>query len=843
MGFVHLHTHSMDGSLLDGLASVKLLAKRAKELGQDALAITEHGFMGSMVKFYKACKNEGIKPIIGYEAYIVDDVVATKEAKDDHMNHIILLAKNKQGLENILYLNDFAFRYGFYYKPRIDKKILVERKDGLIVCSACLAGIVPRLFLGGKREEAVEEIKWFKEIFKDDYYLEVQDHGLFDQAVFNSFAYGIAEEEGIKLVATNDVHYLNKEDAESHRVLLCNQIKKTKEEADEMVKQGKGMVGFWESGEFYLKSEAEMLQNFKPEILENTIEISNKCEVVLDRLENPNPLYLFPKYNLPKNTKLDSYFKKLCRDGLKKRSEGKNYDIDKYKERLEYEIKVISDMGFQEYFLVLFDILKFCRKKDIPYGPGRGCFIPGSKVLMYNGTVKSIEDVVVSDKVVTHNGEIQEVYGIPNYDINEDMYIIKAGSNEEITTTNDHKFLVLKTRECNNTSYRNKWCKKTCRVYNKCKFMVPQELEWIKAKNIRVGDMLCYPKNINLNDNNTTVDLSKLDNTIKYNDDYVWYERGKNRLQTSKINRYITFDNEFARLAGYYIGNGYSSFNGEKRNYKIGIAFNSSGKQKQIDDVVNLFQNIFGITLKMFGHKTKNVIKLEIGSKILVLFFKKYFGNYALDKHVPDELMTSDKNILKNLLVGLMNTDGHLVSKAQKISYSTISENLAYQVQLIFSKLGYYGNKGRHKRNQNGWHDDFTVSLSGKQLIKLKEDLFPEINIREQAFYRNEFIEDSDYYYFKVNDVKTINYNGKVYDLSVNNNTSYIINSSVVHNSAAGSLVAYCLYITGIDPIKYNLLFEREMIALIKSRETEKTLIVMMGDGQFRTKLCWAKVA
>lgn len=374
MGFVHLHCHSREGSLLDGLVSVKDYASKAKEFGQDAIAITEHGFMGSMVKFYKACRKEEIKPIIGYEAYMVDDVVKTKEQQQRDMNHLILLAKNKTGLQNILLLNDFAFRHGFYYKPRIDKDVLKKHKEGLVVSSACLASEIAQHLLTDNRDKAVETIKWFKEIFKDDFYLEVQDHELIDQALYNSFLECIAKEEGIKIIATNDIHYLTKEDADPHRILLCAQIQKTYVEAEKLVKEGKGFSGYFESSEWYFKSEEEMSKLFPKEYLENTLEIANKCEVVLDRLEeNPTPKYFFPNFKVPNKLTINDYFKQLCWKGFEERSREDGWeDIESYKSRLTYEVDIISKMGFQGYFLVLWDVIDFCRKQDIPVGPGRG---------------------------------------------------------------------------------------------------------------------------------------------------------------------------------------------------------------------------------------------------------------------------------------------------------------------------------------------------------------------------------------------------------------------------------------------------------------------------------------
>jgi DNA polymerase-3 subunit alpha len=381
MGFVNLHNHSRDGSLLDGLSSVDELARKAKELGQEALAITEHGWLGSMVKFYRACKSEGIKPILGYEAYMVDDVVQSKENKQRSMNHLVLLAKNEHGLENILKLNDFAFKSGFYYKPKIDRDSLAAHKDGLVCLSACLGGAIPQSILLGQTDLSFELIEWFKNTFHDDFYLETMDHGLAEESIVHMGLATLSFATEVPMVCTNDTHYLNKEDAHAHRVLLCSQIKQTWTEfTTPKVDKNTGEMtlafdGFQKSDGFYLRSEQEMFEIFKNnEMLANSVEIANKCNVELKRL-NPevSPKYLFPNFETPNKKPAGKYFTELCCSGYADRvKRGDIEDTENNKKRLDYEISVISDMKFQEYFLVVRDIVNFCRESDIPVGPGRG---------------------------------------------------------------------------------------------------------------------------------------------------------------------------------------------------------------------------------------------------------------------------------------------------------------------------------------------------------------------------------------------------------------------------------------------------------------------------------------
>ena len=357
--FVHLHIHS-EFSLLDGANRIKDLPKRAKELGMDAIAITDHGVMFGAIDFYKACKNEGIKPIIGCEVYVAIRTRFDKEPGiDNKYNHLILLAKNNQGYKNLAKLASLGFLDGYYYKPRIDKEILEKYHEGLICCSACLAGEVNQAILAGNMEKAKEAALWYKNIFKDDYYLEIQNNGIREQVLVNQKLVQLSRELDIPLVATNDAHYLKKEDAYNHEVLLCIQTGKRMNDEDRMR---------FETEELYVKSPEEMIEYFKnvPDAIENTVKIAEKCNVEFEFGHT-----ILPNYDVPKEykTHLD-YLKKLCSDGLKQRY--KDNITDEIKKRAEYEIGVIDKMGYVDYYLIVWDFIHYAKSQGIPVGPGRG---------------------------------------------------------------------------------------------------------------------------------------------------------------------------------------------------------------------------------------------------------------------------------------------------------------------------------------------------------------------------------------------------------------------------------------------------------------------------------------
>ena len=359
--FVHLHIHS-EFSLLDGANRIKDIPKRAKELGMDSIAITDHGVMYGAIDFYKACKNEGIKPIIGCEVYVAPrgrTRFDKEPGTDNRYNHLILLAKNMQGYKNLSKLVSLGFTEGYYYKPRIDYEILEKYSEGLVCLSACLAGAVNQALLNGKEDEAEEIANWHKKVFGDDYYIEIQNNGLKEQVLANQRLVQLARKLDIPLVATNDAHYLKKEDSYNHEVLLCIQTGKRMTDEDRMR---------FDTDELYIKSPEEMIDYFKafPDAIENTVKIAEGCNIEFEFGHT-----ILPNYDVPKEypTHYD-FLKKLCDDGIKERyGENPTQDI---LDRAEYEIGIIKKMGYVDYYLIVWDFIHYAKSHGIPVGPGRG---------------------------------------------------------------------------------------------------------------------------------------------------------------------------------------------------------------------------------------------------------------------------------------------------------------------------------------------------------------------------------------------------------------------------------------------------------------------------------------
>ena len=356
--FVHLHIHS-EFSLLDGANRIKDLPVRAKELGMDSIAITDHGVMFGAIDFYKACKKEGIKPIIGCEVYVAPRSRFDKEPIDKQYYHLILLAKNNQGYKNLSKLVSIGFTEGYYYKPRIDLEVLEKYHEGLICLSACLAGAVNQALLNGQTEKAEEIALWHKRVFGEDYYIEIQNNGIREQVLANQKLVQLARKLDIPLVATNDAHYLKREDAYSHEILLCIQTGKRMSDEDRMK---------FDTDELYVKSPEEMSEYFKafPDAIENTVKIAEQCNVEFEFGHT-----ILPNYDVPPEypTHYD-FLKELCEKGLTKRY-GENLS-EEIQKRAEYELGIIKKMGYVDYYLIVWDFIHYAKTNGIPVGPGRG---------------------------------------------------------------------------------------------------------------------------------------------------------------------------------------------------------------------------------------------------------------------------------------------------------------------------------------------------------------------------------------------------------------------------------------------------------------------------------------
>ena len=361
--FVHLHCHT-EYSLLDGAIRLKDLCARSKDFGMNACAITDHGNMYGAAYFFKACKEYGVKPIFGCEVYVCQDHTDKESDMAKHRNHLILLSETIAGYHNLVKLVSHSYTDGFYVKPRVDKGMLRKYREGLICLSACIVGEIPEAILAKNMDRAKKLAEEYRDIYPDRFYLELQSNGLPEQTVVNNGLLDLAETLSLPIVATNDCHYLNKSDYDAHEVLLCIGTKKLMKDSDRLS---------FTTNEFYYKSPEEMEQAFAahPEAIENTVRIAELCNVELDMGH-----HYFPVYPLPEGASIESEFRRLAEEGLElrlaKHPQRESLDCEKYRQRLQHEIKVILDMGFPGYFLIVQEFINWAKNHGIPVGPGRG---------------------------------------------------------------------------------------------------------------------------------------------------------------------------------------------------------------------------------------------------------------------------------------------------------------------------------------------------------------------------------------------------------------------------------------------------------------------------------------
>lgn len=399
--FCHLHLHT-EYSLLDGSGKIKKIVKKAKELGMDSIAITDHGVMYGCVDFYRACKDEGIKPILGSEIYVASKSMDIKRVdKENKTNHLVLLVKNEIGYQNLMKIASDASIEGFYYKPRVDHDYLRKHSEGLIALSACLGGEVQGHLLNDNYDEAKRVALEYKDIFKDGFYLELQNHNMEEQRKVNELNIKLSKETGIPLVATNDVHYINREDSKSHDILMCIQTGKTVEDPNRRR---------YPSDQFYLKSPEEMYDMFSyvEEALENTVKIAEECS-----FDYEFHVSKLPKFPLPENTDPFTYLRDVCFKGLIERYDvlekfrTEEYDYEKVNafadeneeakviiDRLNYELGVINQMGYVDYFLIVWDFIRYAVVNGIPTGPGRGS--AAGSIVAYTLDITKIDPIKYS---------------------------------------------------------------------------------------------------------------------------------------------------------------------------------------------------------------------------------------------------------------------------------------------------------------------------------------------------------------------------------------------------------------------------------------------------------------
>jgi DNA polymerase III alpha subunit len=873
--FVHLHLHT-DYSLLDGAIQVGPLAKHLNANGMKACAITDHGNIYGAISFYKEMKGAGIKPIIGMEAYF------SRTTRQDRTpvppgerayNHLILLAKDREGYHNLVRLTSKSFTEGFYRKPRIDWDLLSQYSKGLVCLSACLSGL-PQYHLGRDRvKEAAEAATRFQDIFgKGNYFLELQDHKLDGQKKIEEGMFELSKKTGIPLVATNDAHYLTREDCEAHDVMLCISQGKTISETNRL-KFG--------PPEWYVRSPEEMWRLFEktPELLTRTTEIAEMCNLDLKFGENQLPIFPIP----PKegDITVDEYFEKVVRRGFEKRKQtvyeplkaaGKlRYPYEEYEQRLAREIGIIKQMGFPSYFLIVWDFIKYARDHNIPVGPGRGCLEGRVPIVMADGATKPISQVKVGDLVRSHTGRALPVTAFHRYEADETLVRLKCyyGDSAGVTLTKDHKVWAergvrpdvwQKARAASTRAAKQQWAEPT------------GNLEWVQAGELKAGDWVFVPTPQIAEAAPQTIDLADTadDSWAEVSDSFIeekrpvnisfpyslrdvhrqtgvsrnslhfivsdatprkanprhdravtavagyispqfgsvatWGERVAAQTQvTTRTARFIPQDRRFFRLLGRWVADGWLRSDSD---IVWGICFNSDDEEG-LAETVEFFHSI-GLTPHVRqAVNGRKLTQLVVRSRALAAYWRSIFPAYQArpeTKHLPEFVLRLPTECVLDVLAGYWAGDGSVSRNYRwgKFTATTVSRALADQIRFLAWRCGIPASL------QTAVRTDPRFALQTSYIVNIAKDerLATRLQAEGQVA-QYVWRQAPGGLLLRLREIEEVTGVTEVFDLTVAEEHTYQTSSFAVHNSAAGSLVSYCLEVTDVDPVQYDLLFER----------------------------------
>jgi DNA polymerase III alpha subunit/intein/homing endonuclease len=812
--FISLHNHT-NFSILNALSSPKELFVRAKELGQSAIGITDYGSLASVWDSLKASRETGVKLIIGCESYFLDDV-ANKEVK---LRFVVLIAKNAIGYKNLLLLNRDGFNnsstIGKRVFPVIDWSLLNKYKEGLICLTGCGNGIVGQLLNNKKFEEAENTLLKLADIFGDDLGVEVQTHNLnrpatyytdaVNQVFTNQHLIRLAEKHNLRIVPTTNSFYLKKEDAEIHDVMLA---------IGSMQPIYSNARIKYDVPDFYVKSYDEVKAffsrrysvEFAEKICANTVYLANKCENadwIDPKFSNPLAKEL-PVFPVEKEPDYENF-----KNWLLKRKQFQSFDIDKaylrfrcgiefnkkipankqdeYMRRLIEEFDVIEYHGFSSYMLIVADYINWARKNGVRTGAGRGCLIGETPVLTTKG-FKELKSLTTDDEVYSHTGNVRKILNKFEYDVsNEELLKIKTEhSFNDIVLTQDHKVYAHKSQET--PAYKKARAKNS--KYCPTKWISPQTPVWIESSELSKNDLIwtTFPNRI-FDNQNVPTSL-----TVKYSSTH-------NRNLDKQV--IVPIDDEFMYLIGQFVGDGcladsdHLTKNGKKPDgYVLKISFNSSDLDG-INRRKEYFSNLGLHVCKSFNKK-KTKTDIRIHNKSLVQFFREIIPDYtnvADTKHLPIWFRDCNDNQLTQIIKGYKSADGYRKKyRKNQLSITSTSLRLILEVK---EALLYLKTKSSIE-TRKAYDRDF-----GKYISHCKQSY--QINYLESDFNNPS---DQGGYYSKILNITPAN-DKFVYDITVDQDHSYLTSNYIVHNSVGGSLIAYLLDIHAADPIKYNLIFAR----------------------------------
>jgi len=839
VGFEHLHLHS-SFSLLDGYGQVEEYCQRAKKINQQYLCITDHGMMAAIPEQIRCCEEHKLSSIFGIELYVnpLQPELKTGETSSDYTKemsaeeykrfkksyHLLAIAYNEKGYSNLVKLSSLAWTKGFYRHPRVNHQQLMAYKEGIIFTSCCYNSEIGQAFDRGGEDEAFTMLEKYMAMFGENFYLEIMLLDFVKQKPYDAFIIKAHQRYGLPIILTQDCHYANPEDSYMQRLMLMIQTRKTLAEIQQKLDDDATADLFeLQDQNLWLKSEEELnakwLSDYQDTIdldlfniaKQTTVEVCRKAaNVKIDRT-----------IKLPQIPDERDVFKDKIMRGFKERQLPRTRE---YLDRVLEEYSLITRKGFASYFLLqqmMTDSARAICPKLLGWGDGndavgaaRGCLGGNSPIVMSDGTTKYIKDVQVGDNVITHDGSVQEVTKTHCYSIeNESLVNLKVnyGDNKGITLTKDH--LVLCEKVIRPDSYET-WAEST----KKSRKIIKEptgNLQWLAANDVEVGDWLFVPRpEIEVNPMDRIIDLSKYcdGGRFWFDSDYCYHETinpiTKRRKLVSKINRFFDLDDHWMILMGLFAGDGWlRSDRIDKRSglntvdHGVGFCFNS---ETDIFGKVLLRKKLkeLEIYFKETKHKEKKLIQIHAYNFYLKKMFKEFFHHYkytSQTKHVPAFVFKDTDERKKCFLKGYRLSDGTV--RATRAGFSTSSKMLADQVRFLCWQLNIPASNA---------HYDRIDKRSGTRSVGSVIDVpnVEEISSR-QSHVKNVYRNIEGGLLVRVRKKSKIKGVKRVYDISVENNSNYLTNSFLVHNSGGGSLVNYCLGITDVDPIKHDLLFSR----------------------------------
>ncbi len=840
MGFFSLHNHTYASNIrfLDSINRPGEMIDKAISLGFKGIAFTDHESLSAAVAILKErdrikTDHPDFKVIFGNEIYLIDD----SEIKNTtNYYHFILLAKDLKGWEQLRRLSSKAWERGYTERGvmRVPttyqdiEEVVGDDPGHIIAQTACLGGRLPKDILSHNVSSANQFVKWCINIFgKDNFFLEMQPSDSEEQILVNRTLLKFSSHYSIPYLVTTDSHYLNKEDFKTQSAFL-NSKQSGDRETEKFYKYT------------YIMEEQEMVNVLKLGISEeearqaikNTEIVGNAIKEFDFRHSTIVPEIKLPEFHLEKTLYhkgyeyIDKYYDSpydqdrflihQIEEGVKEKNI--TMDEEKYK-RIETELDVlwfISERLNQRLsaYLILTKDMEDTAWKVSLNGCGRGCFVPDSKVIIANGLTKNIQDIQIGDKVVSHTGSLRQVYNVLEYSADEKMYLLKILGGREVRCTDNHRILALQRESCSYPTDKMPRCSKFCPRFNKCSYstkQIPLCPTWVEAQNLKQGDLIAIPK-YDFQDNIKTnflkfSDFLPISSICDKEKDIINYKDQANihtgENDVALIKDTLIISPEFCELIGNWVGNGWTHEN------SVGCAFNSDHQQK-IDRYCLNVRKVFGVKPSLIYHKTHHSVQIFIYNKAIKCMVKELIGHKAENKRIPSFIFESKERMI-NCLRGLSDTDGSISFKEYRFKYSTTSPTLHQQVNWIFGALNIYANEkidysktGKHPK----WRPELVNDVSSLMFSKFINLVFPEKNseLQNKNFKNTSRIkEDELYYYAPLITASTFDYTGKVYDLSVEVDTSYNINGIAVHNSACGEYVNYLIGITQVNPLDYGL--------------------------------------